>query len=67
MQAIGYVGLGAMGGALAGHLIAGHDLTVLDRSPAAVAALVAKGARAATSASDLARAAQVIFLCLPRT
>ena len=67
MQTVGYVGLGAMGGALAGHLTQGHDLIVLDRNPAAVAALEAKGARAATNASDLARASQVIFLCLPRT
>ena len=67
MQTIGYVGLGAMGGALAGHLIKGYDLTVLDRSPAAVAVLEAKGAKAAKSAAELARAAQVIFLCLPRT
>ena len=67
MQTIGYVGLGAMGGALAGHLIAGHDLHVLDRSSAAVAALVAKGARAATGGAELARISQVIFLCLPRT
>lgn len=30
MQKVGYVGLGAMGGALAGHLTTGFDLLVLD-------------------------------------
>ena len=64
---VGYVGLGAMGGALAAHLTAGFDLRVLDRNPAAVAALVAKGASAALTGADLARDCAVIVLCLPRT
>lgn len=65
MQTVGYVGLGAMGGALAGHLTTVFDLMVLDRNPAAVAAI--RGARGAGSGADLARAADVICLCLPRT
>jgi 3-hydroxyisobutyrate dehydrogenase len=64
---IGYLGLGAMGGALAAHLARAHDLTVIDHNPVAVAALVAKGAKAANSAADLARDCDVILLCLPRT
>ena len=64
---IGYLGLGAMGGALSAHLAKGHDLTVIDRNPAAVAALVAKGAKAANSAAELARDCDIILLCLPRT
>jgi 3-hydroxyisobutyrate dehydrogenase len=64
---VGYLGLGAMGGALSAHLAKGHDLTVIDRNPAAVAALVAKGAKAASSAADLARDCDIILLCLPRT
>jgi 3-hydroxyisobutyrate dehydrogenase len=67
MQTVGYVGLGAMGGALAGHLTRAHDLLVLDRSPAAVAVLEGKGARGVGSGAELARKAEVIFLCLPRT
>ena len=67
MQKVGYVGLGAMGGALAGHLTTGFDLLVLDRSPAAMAALQAKGARGAASGAQLAREVDVIFLCLPRS
>ena len=65
MLTVGYVGLGAMGGALAGHLTKVHDLIVLDRNPAAVAAM--QGARGAGSGAELARDAEVIFLCLPRT
>lgn len=61
MQKVGYVGLGAMGGALAGHLTTGFDLLVLDRSPAAMAALQAKGARGAASGAQLAREVDVIF------
>ncbi len=64
---IGYLGLGAMGGALSAHLAKAHDLMVMDRKPAAVAALVALGATAATSAAELARACDIIILCLPRT
>jgi 3-hydroxyisobutyrate dehydrogenase len=65
MLTVGYVGLGAMGGALAGHLTKAHDLIVLDRNPAAVAAL--QGARGAASGAELARQVEVIFLCLPRS
>lgn len=67
MTKIGYLGLGAMGGALSSHLTKGHNLVVLDRNPAAVAALVAQGASAAASAADLARKCDIIILCLPRT
>lgn len=62
---IGYLGLGAMGGALAAHLL-GQDLTVCDRNPAAEEAMVARGAKAARPA-DLARGCDVILMCLPRT
>lgn len=67
MTKIGYLGLGAMGGALSTHLARGHDLVVIDRNPAAVQALVSQGASAAHSAAELARACDIILLCLPRT
>ena len=45
---IGFIGLGQMGAALAGHLMrAGHEVTVWNRSPKAVQALAAEGAIAA--------------------
>jgi len=47
---IGFVGLGRMGGHVAENLLkAGHDVTVWNRSPAPVQALVAKGAVAAAT------------------
>ncbi len=67
MLTVGYVGLGAMGGALAANLTRGFDLRVLDRNPAAVAALAAQGARGAVSGAELGAACDVVILCLPRT
>ncbi len=67
MAATGYVGLGAMGGALAGNLIGTCDLRVLDRNPAAVAAFEAKGATGFADGASLARGCDVVVLCLPRT
>lgn len=64
---IGYLGLGAMGGALAAHLAKAFDLTVFDRNPRAIHALVAIGAKAASSPAELVRSSDVILLCLPRT
>lgn len=49
---IGFVGLGAMGGAMAGNLLdAGHPVRVWNRSPGPVRELTARGA---TAAADLA-------------
>jgi 3-hydroxyisobutyrate dehydrogenase len=62
---IGYVGLGNMGGALAGRLQLAHDLVVYDLSPAPVARLVERGASASESLADLATRCDVILLCLP--
>jgi 3-hydroxyisobutyrate dehydrogenase len=65
---IGYIGLGAMGGALAGRLVGGvHPLTVWDASGAAVAAFEKLGASVAPSAAELARRCDVVLLCLPRS
>ena len=64
---IGYVGLGAMGGALAHWLIEDHDLLVWDLNPDTISRFTADGGRAAASLPDLARESDVIFLCLPRS
>lgn len=64
---IGYVGLGAMGGALAHWLIADHDLLVWDLNPDAMARFTAEGGAAAESLPQMARDCDVIFLCLPRS
>jgi len=50
---IGFIGLGRMGGHVAENLLkAGHSVTVWNRSPAPVEALVAKGAVAAKTPED---------------
>jgi 3-hydroxyisobutyrate dehydrogenase-like beta-hydroxyacid dehydrogenase len=63
---LGFIGIGRMGGPMAGRLLdAGHSLTVFDPSEAAVAPLVARGAARAGSAADVAKAAEVILMSLP--
>lgn len=53
MAEIGFLGLGSMGSALARRLVGGgHRVSVWNRSPAAVEALVTGGAEAAASPSD---------------
>jgi 3-hydroxyisobutyrate dehydrogenase-like beta-hydroxyacid dehydrogenase len=53
MSTIGFIGLGAMGSAIAGRLLdQGHDLIVWNRSPEPVDALVARGAEAARTPAE---------------
>jgi 3-hydroxyisobutyrate dehydrogenase-like beta-hydroxyacid dehydrogenase len=50
---VGFIGLGNMGAAIAGNILgAGHQVTVWNRSSAAVAALVGRGAVAAKAPKD---------------
>jgi 3-hydroxyisobutyrate dehydrogenase-like beta-hydroxyacid dehydrogenase len=54
-SSVGFIGLGKMGRAIAGRLLAaGHDVVVWNRSRRAVDELVAKGARAGNSAAEAA-------------
>jgi 3-hydroxyisobutyrate dehydrogenase len=63
---IGFIGLGNVGSQLAGNLLRhGLELTVRDVEPARVAALTARGAKAAASARALAEAVDVVITCLP--
>ena len=63
---IGFIGVGNMGAPMARNLIeAGHSVSVHDVAPGAVAALVADGARPATSASDAARGVAAVITMLP--
>jgi 3-hydroxyisobutyrate dehydrogenase len=64
---VGYVGLGAMGRALAKHLAGPYELIVWDINPSAIADLVAIGATAASSLADLARQCEIVVLCLPKS
>jgi L-threonate 2-dehydrogenase len=63
---VGQVGLGIMGGAFAKHLLAaGFDVIGHDIAPAAVAALVKAGGRAAPSGAGVAAGARIIITSLP--
>ncbi len=59
---VGFVGTGVMGRSMAGHLLdAGYPLHIHTRTRAKAEALLAKGARWADSAADLAADCEVIF------
>ncbi len=63
---IGFIGLGNVGGKLAGSLIRnGHDVTVRDLDENLVSQFVARGATAAPSPEALARSVDLIITCLP--
>ena len=63
---IGLIGLGNIGQHFATRLLAaGHELVVHDRNAAAQERFVAKGAKAAASAKDLASQVEIVLLCLP--
>lgn len=64
----GFIGLGVMGAAMARNILkAGFPLTVHNRTPAKAGPLVADGATLAETPGGVARAANVVFLCLPDT
>jgi 3-hydroxyisobutyrate dehydrogenase-like beta-hydroxyacid dehydrogenase len=63
---VGFIGLGRMGEPMALRLVAaGYELVVHDVRPESVAALVAKGARAAASPAAVASAVDTVLLSLP--
>lgn len=63
---VGYIGLGNMGKPMACNLApAGFETTVFDLVPKAVAEVVATGARAASSPYEVAKASDVLCLCVP--
>lgn len=64
---IGYIGLGNMGGPLAGRLVQRHPMHVYDLRADAVAKFVDLGATAADSPADLAAHCDVVFTCLPKS
>ena len=66
MKRIGFIGLGNVGGKLAGSLLRnGFDLTVLDLDQNALAPLLKAGATPADSPRDLAQAVDMVITCLP--
>jgi 3-hydroxyisobutyrate dehydrogenase len=67
MTAIGFIGLGRMGGPMAARLIAaGHSLVVLDANAETQAGfLAAHGGQAAARPNDVAQASEVVITMLP--
>lgn len=66
MTTVGFLGLGRMGAPMAANLVGAVDrLLVHDIAPAAVEALVAKGAEAAGSAAALGERCEIVFMSLP--
>ena len=65
-ERIGFVGLGIMGKPMAINLAkGGYDVTVYNRSSAAVDEVVAQGATAGTSSADVASKSDIIVLMVP--
>jgi 3-hydroxyisobutyrate dehydrogenase len=62
----GFIGVGNMGNPMAGNVLkSGFPLTVFDMNPAAMANLVAAGARKAASAHEVLEHAEIVLTCLP--
>jgi 3-hydroxyisobutyrate dehydrogenase-like beta-hydroxyacid dehydrogenase len=65
-QLLGFIGIGRMGGPLAGRLLdGGYALCAFDANPGAMAPLAARGVRGATSPQEIASAADIVLMSLP--
>ncbi|MEO0412595.1 MAG: 3-hydroxyisobutyrate dehydrogenase [Pseudomonadota bacterium] len=66
MATVAFIGLGNMGGPMAANLVkAGHDVTGVDLSDAAKAALEAAGGKIAHTAHEAAQTAETVITMLP--
>ena len=67
IRKIGFIGIGNMGGPMAGHLVkAGFDVTVYDFRPEAVSIFVERhGGKAAETLQDVARGADAVITMVP--
>ncbi|WP_306358930.1 MULTISPECIES: NAD(P)-dependent oxidoreductase [unclassified Nocardia] len=67
MTKIGFVGLGIMGGPMAGHLVqAGHDVTVYDVNPTAIDKLTTVGATGGGDIAETVRDKDIVITMLPQ-
>lgn len=68
MERLGFIGLGTMGAAMAGHLVrAGYPVTVWNRTADRAAELLAGGASEAATPAALARVSDVVLVCVSDT
>ena len=66
LETVGFIGLGNMGGPVAGHIqAAGFPMVVLDVRDAVAAPFVEKGAQRASSPAAVARLSDVVISALP--
>ncbi len=66
MTAIAFIGLGIMGGPMAGHLAkAGHQVTGFNRSPGPYAALEEAGGKGAATSAEATQDADIICIMVP--
>jgi 3-hydroxyisobutyrate dehydrogenase len=62
---LGFIGIGLMGKPMTLRLLAaGHEVTVWNRSPEKLTEVLAKGARRADSPAAVARAADIVMMCV---
>ena len=62
---LGYIGIGLMGKPMVLRLlVAGHEVTVWNRSKEKLALVLEKGAKAAGSPAEVARASEIVMLCV---
>jgi 3-hydroxyisobutyrate dehydrogenase len=67
-ERLAFIGLGIMGGPMAGHLLAaGHSLVISTRTKARAEELLARGAKWADTPAQAADQAEVVFICVPDT
>ncbi|WP_319517650.1 NAD(P)-dependent oxidoreductase [uncultured Martelella sp.] len=64
---VGYIGLGAMGGALARRLLVSRPLTVYDLNAGLMTDFEKCGATLSSGPGELARECDIVMLCLPRS
>lgn len=63
---VGFIGIGRMGGRMVTRLInAGYSLSIHDANPAAMAPLLARGARACATPAEVASGCGIVMSCLP--
>jgi 2-hydroxy-3-oxopropionate reductase len=66
MTTVAFIGLGIMGGPMAGHLVdAGFDVVGFNRTPDKVAVLVERGGRGADSIAEAVRDADIVAVMVP--
>jgi 2-hydroxy-3-oxopropionate reductase len=66
MATIAFIGLGIMGGPMAGHLVrAGHTVVGVNLSPGPVEKLVAAGGQGADTVAEAVRSADVVITMVP--